>query len=179
MNRSGADWSELMRAAVRGDAAAYDLLLRDLSAVLRGRVRRVLRSSGHGDADPEDIVQDILLAIHLKRHTWRTGEPAGPWIAAIARYKTVDAMRKRGWRVHVPIEDLADTLAAEVPDRASDHDVERSLGLLPPSQRSVVQAIAVDGLSIGETADRLNLTQGAVRVALHRGLAALAKAYRG
>lgn len=180
MNRPGTDWSELMRAAIGGDARAYDLLLRDLSAALRGRVRRVLKSSGHGDADPEDIVQEILLAIHLKRHTWRTNEPAGPWIAAIARYKTVDAMRKRGWRVHVPIEEFANTLAAEEPDRrASDRDVERSLGQLPASQRSVVQAIAIDGLSIGETANRLNLTQGAVRVALHRGLAALAKANRG
>jgi RNA polymerase sigma-70 factor, ECF subfamily len=180
VNRTGADWSELMRAAIGGDATAYDRLLRELSAALRGRVRRVLKSSGHGGADPEDIVQEVLLAIHLKRHTWRTDEPIGPWIAAIARYKTVDAMRKRGWRVHVPIDDFADTLAAEEPEhRGSSRDVERSLGRLPPSQRCVVEAIAIEGLSIGETAARLDVTEGAVRVALHRGLTALAKTHQG
>jgi len=180
MSRSGIDWSDLMRAAIGGDARAYDLLLRELSVALRRRVRRVLKSSGQGDADPEDIVQEILLAIHLKRHTWRTDQPSDPWIAAIARYKTVDAMRKRGWRIHAPIESFIDTLAAEEPERrASDRDVEHSLKLLPVLQRSVVQAIAVQGLSIGEAADRLKLTQGAVRVALHRGLTRLARIYRG
>ena len=54
-------------------------------------------------------------------------------------------------------------------------EAERHLAHLPAGQRAVVQAIAVDGASISETAGRLNMTAGAVRVALHRGLAALAK----
>jgi RNA polymerase sigma-70 factor (ECF subfamily) len=37
-----------------------------------------------------------------------------------------------------------------------------------------VRAIAVDGASTGEAAARLSMTKGAVRVALHRGLATLA-----
>ncbi len=46
---------------------------------------------------------------------------------------------------------------------------------LPEGLRKVVQMIAVEGLSITEAAGRLDMTPGAVRVALHRGLAALAK----
>jgi RNA polymerase sigma-70 factor (ECF subfamily) len=41
-------------------------------------------------------------------------------------------------------------------------------------QRKVLRAIAIDGASIGEAAARLSMTTGAVRVALHRGLNALA-----
>jgi RNA polymerase sigma-70 factor, ECF subfamily len=37
-----------------------------------------------------------------------------------------------------------------------------------------VRSISLDGVSIRETAARLNMSEGAVRVALHRGLAALA-----
>jgi RNA polymerase sigma-70 factor (ECF subfamily) len=53
-------------------------------------------------------------------------------------------------------------------------DVYRHLESLPARQRNVVRAIAVDGASIGETATRLSITKGAVRVALHRGHAAVA-----
>ena len=72
-----------------------------------------------GDADIEDVVQETLLAIHLKRQTW-DAEPAGsrPWVAAIARHKTIDAMRRRGVRRAEPIEDFEAVLAApEAPTR--------------------------------------------------------------
>jgi RNA polymerase sigma-70 factor, ECF subfamily len=46
---------------------------------------------------------------------------------------------------------------------------------LPARQREVLQSIALDGASLAEAAARLGISEGAVRVALHRGLAALAK----
>jgi RNA polymerase sigma-70 factor (ECF subfamily) len=165
-----------MRAANAGDTMAYNRLLHDLTRVLRGQVRRALMRAGQGHADPEDIVQEILLAVHLKRNTWRPHEPFGPWIRAIARYKTIDAMRRRGWRTYLPLDDFAETLAAEESQpQLSSRDLNRHLERLPPGQRDVVEAIAVSGFSIAETASRLQTTPGAVRVALHRGLAALAK----
>jgi RNA polymerase sigma-70 factor (ECF subfamily) len=57
----------------------------------------------------------------------------------------------------------------------SERDVQRHLDGLPTGQRAVVSAIALDGASIGETAQRLSMTPGAVRVALHRALAAIAR----
>ena len=57
-------------------------------------------------------------------------------------------------------------------------DVDRHLDSLPPGQRKVVRAIAVDGASIGEAAARFSMSNGAVRVALHRGLAALARKFQ-
>jgi RNA polymerase sigma-70 factor (ECF subfamily) len=57
-------------------------------------------------------------------------------------------------------------------------DIDRHLKTLPDRQRDVVKIIAVDGASIGEAAERLAMSAGAVRVALHRGLAALAVKFR-
>ena len=62
---------------------------------------------------------------------------------------------------------------------ASYNCLDRHLEGLPAGQRNVVRAIAVDGASISETAARLSMTMGAVRVALHRGLAALAAKLNG
>ena len=58
-------------------------------------------------------MQETLIAIHLKRHTWIESEPFGPWMRAIARHKFIDAMRRLGRRVQVPIEDFENLLSAE------------------------------------------------------------------
>jgi RNA polymerase sigma-70 factor (ECF subfamily) len=174
-----AQWSDLMRAARRGDGAAYELCLREMATGLRPLVRRGLKRTGVNPAETEDVVQDILIAVHLKRQTWDETRPIGPWIAGIARYKIIDAARRRGGRTDLPIEDFTDMLSAEPePDTVSERDVARSLASLPEGQRKVVQAIAVEGASIAVTAQTLNMNEGAVRVALHRGLTTLAKRYR-
>src|SRR5262247_806434 len=163
-----------MRAALNGDAAAYTRLLASLAPAIRAVARRGLGRAGLAAEDAEDVVQETLLAIHLKRHTWEPSLPLGPWVRAIARNKLIDAMRRRGRRNHVPIDDVIDTLASDtaeptpIPGKLDEH-----LQSLPDRQQSVVRSISLDGASIRETATRLNMSEGAVRVALHRGLAAL------
>jgi RNA polymerase sigma-70 factor (ECF subfamily) len=169
-------WSEWIIAAKAGDAAAYDRLLRDLARALRPIIRRGLARAGRSESDAEDIVQETLMAIHLKRHTYDTTRPIGPWISAIARHKLTDALRRRGGRFDVPIEDVAESLASEeTAPQLSERELNRSLDSLPSGQRMVLQAIAIEGSSIGEAATKLEMTQGAVRVALHRALAALSR----
>jgi RNA polymerase sigma-70 factor, ECF subfamily len=121
------------------------------------------------------VVQEILLAVHLKQHTWDETRPITPWVAAIARYKLIDALRRGGTGLHLPIEDFADLLPAEEARVDAGPDIAHSLDALPARQRQVLQSIALDGASVAEAAARLGISEGAVRVALHRGLAALAK----
>lgn len=164
----------LLRTAIAGDEKAYCEFLRRAAELVRVFARRRIVQGG---VDPEDIVQETLLAIHAKRHTWRSGEPVTPWIYAIARYKLVDAFRRQGSRSEVDIEDLADSLAAPTPETISDREIGRALDMLAPGQRSVVAAVSVEGRSVGETAQALGMSEPAVRVALHRGLAAIARRF--
>lgn len=165
--------AKMLRAALAGDELAYAGFLREVATLVRATARR--RLGGQSDVDPEDIVQETLLAIHLKRHTWRRDGPVGPWIHAIARYKLVDAFRRRGRMVTLDIDMFADVLAEEERHAVHERDVERALGCLTDGQRRVVSAISLDGHSISETASRLGLKENAVRVALHRGLSAIAR----
>jgi len=168
-------WATLLRAANAGDTEAYRQLLLELTPVLRAFARRGLARAGLSGTDAEDIVQETLLAIHLKKQTFDKSAEAGPWIRAIARHKIIDALRRRGRRLDIPIDDFAELLAsAESEPDMLIAGVDRHLESLAPGQREVLRAIAVDGASIGEAAARLSMTKGAVRVALHRGLAALA-----
>ncbi|PRD40916.1 RNA polymerase subunit sigma [Phyllobacterium phragmitis] len=166
--------ARLMRAAIAGDERAYGEFLQRASFLVRGLARRKIT---HGGIDPEDIVQETLLAIHIKRHTWRSDQPITPWLYAIARYKIIDAFRRGGRRIEIEIGEIAEIFAAPEPETVSEREIGRALSTLAPGQRSVVAAISVNGRSIGETAKSLNMSETAVRVALHRGLAAIARRF--
>jgi RNA polymerase sigma-70 factor (ECF subfamily) len=168
------DWEALMRAANRGDAVAYRRLLVAITPVLRGVVRA--RGARLGPDACEDVVQEVLLAVHLKRQTWREDQPLRPWLYAIARHKVIDAFRARGQRIHLPIEDFADLLpAGNGPDPLAARDMEKVLAGLEPRAAEIVRAFGLRGETVAETASRLQMTEGAVRVALHRALRTIAR----
>lgn len=174
-----ANLAQLMRAASRGDAGAYRTLLREISPVLRGFARRVGGRYGLSREDIEDIVQETLLAMHLKRHTWVETKPLLPWVRAMAHNKLVDHLRRSGRGKHVPIDEFDDLLVAFPPTSISDGlDARAAIGKLKGRQRDVVLAISVAGKSAREVAEELRMTEGAVRVVLHRALRTLSKALR-
>lgn len=166
--------ARLMQAAIAGDERAYAEFLRRVACLVRGFARRKVGQSG---IDPEDVVQETLLAIHVKRHTWREDAPVTPWLHAIARYKLVDAFRRQGRHVEVELNEIVETFAEPEPETVSDREIGRALDMLAPGQRSVVTAVSVNGRSVSDTARNLGMSETAVRVALHRGLAAIARRF--
>src|ERR1700747_1306880 len=109
------DWAVWMLAAMAGDASAYRELLGSVAPHLRAVARSRCRSLGAPEHEAEDIVQEVLLTIHLKRGTWDQSRPIGPWVAAIPRNKLVDVLRRRGRHISVPIEQVMFGLRAEGP----------------------------------------------------------------
>ncbi len=169
-------WTTLMEQSLQGDSLAYEKLLVLLTVALRATVRGRAGSAG---LEPEDLVQEVLLALHLKRSTWVPGTPVAPWVAAIVRNKLVDALRRRGQRIEVSIESVVDTLWADGGEHAGHtHDLDQLLGALKDRQREVVEAVSLQGYSAREAAVRLQMTEVAVRVTLHRSLKALAAMFR-
>lgn len=173
-----AQWAEWMRSALDGDAAAYDRFLRAVTPHLRSMARRRCEQFGAPAGEAEDIVQEVLIAVHLKRGTWDPGRPIGPWLSTIVRNKLIDALRRRGRRVDVPLEDVMATLGVEDAAVSDRLDAESVLARLREPQRDIVRSISLEGAGVRETAARLKMSEVAVRVSLHRALKALAALYR-
>lgn len=162
-------WEVLLARANDGDGAAFARFLHAVTPTLRAVIRR--RGDGLPPDQHEDILQEVLLAIHLKRQTWRRDAPVRPWLYALARYKVVDAFRRRGASVNLPIEDFADVLPEE--DGAaplSGRDAEVMLKLIDARSATLVRAVALDGKTAEEAGETVGLTAGAARVALHRAM---------
>ncbi|MEH2517054.1 RNA polymerase sigma-70 factor (ECF subfamily) [Bradyrhizobium sp. AZCC 1610] len=166
----------LMLASLDGNAASHRLLLDRLSRRLRAYYKTKLIAVGRGIAEAEDLVQEAILAIHLKRHTYDSREPLTPWVHAIARYKLIDFLRRnRASLAEMPI-DAADEVMAhdDNADAESTHDIRRLMQRLPEGMQCAIEAVKLDGLSVAEAANRCGLSESGVKVNIHRGLKALA-----
>jgi RNA polymerase sigma-70 factor (ECF subfamily) len=166
----------LMLASLDGDAASHRALLDRLSRRLRAYYKGKLAGTGRDATEAEDLVQEAVLAIHIKRHTYDPAEPLTPWVHAIARYKLIDFLRRsRASISDVPIEE-ADTIMAhdDNVDAESTYDLKRLMHRLPEKMRCSIEAVKLDGQSIAEAAERCGISESGVKVNIHRGLKALA-----
>jgi RNA polymerase sigma-70 factor (ECF subfamily) len=172
-----AAWSALLCAALDGDGQAYARFLRAVTPVLRGIVRARARGLA-GDQD-EDILQEVLMAIHAKRHTWDRTQPILPWLYAVTRHKVIDAFRRRSRVIDLPVEDFAEVLVEETGDPTAPRDLARLIARLDPRSAEILRAMGLRAEPAAEVAQRLDMTEGAVRVALHREMGRLARLVRG
>lgn len=75
-----AELQALMIASVEGDARSYERLLTAVSDRLRTYFGRRLIPGGRDAGAVEDLVQEVLLGIHTKRHTYDRRQPFTPWM---------------------------------------------------------------------------------------------------
>jgi RNA polymerase sigma-70 factor (ECF subfamily) len=165
--------AEAMRLAQDGDAHAYRELLESTRAILQVYVRRVLGRMGLADpGEVEDRVQEILLALHDKRHTYDPRRPFLPWLFAISRYKLIDYGRgRRRAPRSVPVESVEDMLEAPVfAEPGAAHELAALLGALTPRAREALELVKIEGLSVAEAAARTRMSESALKVTVHRAL---------
>ena len=160
-----ATFARLMAAAQKGDKPAYNVLLSEAGMWLERYFRR--RVPPH---QLDDLVQDVMMALHAKRHSYDASRPFLPWLAAIARYRWVDHLRK----VYKHESDLLEEGHAI---EESEEDVvnarvslERLFVHLPERQAEVIELVKIEGHSIREAAERTGQSESLVKVNIHRGL---------
>lgn len=152
--------------------------MQQLSHHLRAYLRRRLASLPD---EVEDLLQEVLLAIHNQRHTYDPALPLTPWVQAIARYKLADLHRRRERRERLedPLDEH-DSIFTAVDHEAAEarYDIEKLLKLLPHRQRLPILCVKIEGASVSDTARRTGMSESAVKVGIHRGLKALAEKLR-
>lgn len=169
----------LLIGGLAGDAAAYRLFLDHLSSHLRSFVRNRLVQRNE---DVEDLVQELLLAIHNQRHTYDCDQPLTAWVHAIARYKSIDYLRRRSRKesLHDPLDLSAENaVTTDVSAQEARYDMARLLRKLPDRQRLPILYVKIQGDTVADAAKRTGMSESAIKVAIHRGLKALAAAVGG
>ncbi len=158
-----------MGLAQGGDADAYRTVLtscdRWLHRYFSGRI-------APGQVD--DLVQETLMSLHRKRASFDASRPFLPWLAAIARYRWVDQLR-RTYRAKE--DELNEGLVGEDAEQAMTARIslDRLLGLLPERQARVIQLVKIEGHSVADVAAQTGQSEPLVKVNIHRGLKKLSQ----
>ena len=167
------DDATLTRLAARsqqGDQAAYRALLTAFREWLLRYYRRKVPQD-----QIEDLVQNTLLSVHRKLASYDPERPVIPWLAAIARYRFVDHLR-RAYQNAKEAELEHDFQAA--PDEEAEItarlSLERLFETLPNAQQRAIELVKIEGRSIREASASLGQSESLIKVNIHRGLKRLA-----
>ncbi|MCH2220848.1 MAG: sigma-70 family RNA polymerase sigma factor [Dechloromonas sp.] len=161
--------SRLMAAAQTGDRQAYAVLLAEARHwLLRYLSRKV------PPAQVDDLVQEVLVSLHAKRASYDPARPFLPWLAAIARYRWVDHLRRAYRNAEVELGDRDAAHDGEADAVMARISLDRLFGNLPQAQAQAIELVKIEGRSISEAAARCGQSEPSVKVNIHRGLKRLA-----
>lgn len=153
-----------MALAQQGDKQAYRTLLGECETWLK---RYYARKIGAHALD--DLVQDTLISLHRKRASYDSGRAFLPWLAAIARYRWIDHLRKA---YRAKETELNEELAAGPADPAiaAKIGLERLMTQIPEGQALAIRLVKIEGLSIAEASEQSGQSESLVKVNIHRGI---------
>jgi RNA polymerase sigma-70 factor, ECF subfamily len=175
MATEGGDLGGVLARARSGDEAAFLELWRGLQP----RLLRYLRVVGCDD--PDDVASETWLQVVRDLHRFNGGEEEfRRWLFTVGRNRAIDAARATTRRRVSPLADGLDAFADSqtVEEQVLDGmSVRKAIALLAGLSQDQAEAVAlrvIAGLDTPAVAGILGKSPGAVRVALHRGLRALA-----
>lgn len=166
------DWTVLMARAQTGDPRSYRLLLLGITPYLRSLAHRF----GLGGPDIEDAVQDVLMTIHTIRHTYDPERPFGPWLAAVARHRLLDRLRRRVRQSgrETELTEFHETFAAvetnQLERTGEARRLRTAIAELPEGQRRAVELVKLQEMSLKEAAESSGQSEGSLKVAVHRAV---------
>ena len=164
-----ATFARLMAAMQQGDRVAANVLLTEAGMWLERYFRRRVPPS-HVD----DLVQEVLIALHTKRASWDPARPFLPWLAAIARYRWVDHLRRVYREASEELDDSSGAQDSEEDVVLARVSLDRLFARLPSGQAQAIELVKIEGLSIEEASQRSGQSESLVKVNIHRGLKKLA-----
>ncbi len=179
VSRVASDDLDLVHASKNGDVAAFEQLVNRYDRQLL----RIAQSITHNREDSQDAVQEAFLKAFQHLGDFREDSQFSTWLIRITVNQALMKLRKRGTTKEVSLDEdfQADEnrLPIEVIDWAPNPEqlywaselrsiLTKTLEQLRPILRAVFVLRDIEGLSIHQTAEVLNISQGAVKARLWR-----------
>jgi RNA polymerase sigma-70 factor (ECF subfamily) len=170
---------DLVHASKKGDVAAFEQLVKRYDR----RLLRISQTVTRNREDSEDAVQEALLKAFQNLAEFREDSQFSTWLIRITVNQSLMKLRKQRAHKEVSLnenfEPEGGALPVDVPDRAPNPEqlcwaselrdiLVRTVEELRPILRTVFVLRVVEGLSIEQTAEVLNLSQSAVKARLWR-----------
>jgi RNA polymerase sigma-70 factor (ECF subfamily) len=140
------------------------------------RLKAFLRRRGAGDAQAEDLVQDVMLTVWQRAGQYdRRQASVSTWVFTIARNRQIDVLRRERRPELDPDEPMLQPSETPEPDRLLDAEqsaarLRAALALLPEEQAELVRVSFYEEASHSALAARFDLPLGTVKSRLRLAL---------
>lgn len=167
-------FKQLTTMAQAGDSVAYRELLGGLYSFLRNYLKRRIFEQN----EIEEVVQEVLMAVHKSLHTYDSQRPFMGWFMSIVEYKVTDYIRaQQKQKANVTLESIAEVLKSVAADSDLKLDIEKAISNLSHNEKSVLTELKLKGHSVMEVAKALKLSESNVKVIAHRAYVNLKKQF--
>ena len=170
---------DLMKRAQGGDKKSYNMLLRQISPVLAGFIFNRVGARSEND----DILQEVLIAIHKSSHTYNSDRSFAAWMFAIANFKVKDFLRshyRKKSLIEVDFEKVQDFISDDVTNEYTSNELlGELLDNLPEKNRKILHLMKIEGYTAKEVAKIMGMSVSAVKVSAHRSYKKLIKDNKG
>jgi RNA polymerase sigma-70 factor (ECF subfamily) len=167
-----------MSLAQAGDKVAYESVLREIAPLIRNFISKF---NYKNLIDVDDITQEALLAIHQSSHTFQSDRSFKNWAFAIANYKLKDHLRsiyRKKKLTEINFAEVEDFLFEEVDFGENERpSLDSMLHVLKPKAQQIIRFLKIEGNSLEEAANKMNMTVAAVKVSAHRSYEILIKKF--
>ena len=171
-----ANESELIARIHAGDEQAMAVVYDLYSGVVYSVAYRVLQNA----TAAEDVLQDVFLQLWRSPSAFDSARgQLAPWLAAIARNRSIDMLRRRK-----PEDDISEYIVASGPkhDETVNSElviskVRSTIDRMPPEQRKLLEMAYFEGLTHSEIAARTGEPLGTVKTRIRSGLMLLRKQF--
>jgi RNA polymerase sigma-70 factor (ECF subfamily) len=164
------DESTLIRLAKKGDTKAFRELVEQHQQQVRATVFGMLGNC----PEAEEVSQEVFIRFYKKINQFEGNAALSTYLTRIAINLSLNEIkrkqRRRKWLSSSRTEDLPQIADASTnPNRYDNQEaIYKMLNLLEPDFRSVIVLRLIDGFSLKETAEILNLPQGTIASRLSR-----------
>jgi len=165
--RSESNEMELMARVCAGDRQAFEALVQAYWPMARRTAYGILQDG----LLSEDVAQDCFADLYIHRHRYQPRFSFGAYVAAIARHKSIDLLRRRRdgkLPAYPPQDDHDNSPESEIIQRLYSHSLHSAIEQLPRQQRRMLKAYALEGATYRQIAEELGVTVTQVKITLHR-----------
>lgn len=170
MSGFNAEWQALFRKVQDGDQLAYRELIDGIRPLLMGFLRKQVSDSSKVD----DVYQNVLLKMHVSRHTFDSSKPLEPWLFTVARSVLATFFKKEGrYKEAILLVDDPPREYGEVGSQEVVLSVKEAVNKLTDKQKKAMELTGLEGLSMEDGAKKTGSSVTAFKVMAHRAKKAM------
>ncbi|HLY39932.1 MAG TPA: sigma-70 family RNA polymerase sigma factor [Terracidiphilus sp.] len=179
--------AETIRRILAGETHLFHELIRPCERAIYFLLFSILKN----ETEAEEAAQEAVIKAYLNLHLFRGDSQFRTWVLSIARNEALGRLRKLGTRREDSLDAATDELTGdytpailtswrEIPLEALERKelgdiLRKAINGLPEIYRNIVLLRDIEEMDIRETAAALGISEGAVKVRLHRARAMLQK----